>query len=77
MKMSRSGNRCGSINRDEEFFLIIRWEPIRDETGRVTGVGSATVDLTPMKLAEEALRKAHDELEKRVQERTIELSAGL
>ena len=37
-------------------FLDICWEPIRDEAGRVTGVASATVDLTPIKHAEEALR---------------------
>jgi PAS domain S-box-containing protein len=45
-------------------FLDICWEPIRDEAGRVTGVASATVDLTPIKLAEEAVRaseeKAHN-----------------
>ena len=39
-------------------FLDISWEPIRDEAGAVTGVASATVDLTPIKLAEEALRTA-------------------
>jgi len=41
-------------------FLDIFWEPIRDETGKPIGVGSATVDLTPMKLAEEALRESED-----------------
>jgi PAS domain S-box-containing protein len=54
-------------------FLDVCWEPIRDNSGRVIGVGSATVDLTPMKSAEEALRKAHDELEQRVEERTAEV----
>jgi len=39
-------------------FLEIRWEPIRDEAGTVVGVASATVDLTPIKLAEEALQTA-------------------
>ncbi len=37
-------------------YLDIYWEPIRDQTGLVTGVGSATVNLTPLKLAEMALR---------------------
>jgi PAS domain S-box-containing protein len=37
-------------------FLDICWEPIRDEAGGVIGVASATVDLTPAKLAEEQLR---------------------
>jgi PAS domain S-box-containing protein len=38
-------------------FLDICWEPLRDAAGRVTGVASATVDLTPTKLAEEELRE--------------------
>jgi PAS domain S-box-containing protein len=42
-------------------FLDIYFEPSRDEAGRVTGVGTATVDLTPMKLAEEALRRNDDQ----------------
>jgi PAS domain S-box-containing protein len=54
-------------------FLDITFEPIRDETGKAIGVATATVDLTPIKQAEEALRKSKDELEIRVQERTAEL----
>ena len=38
-------------------YLDICWEPIRDEAGDVIGVASATVDLTPIKLAEEALER--------------------
>ena len=41
-------------------FLDVYWEPLHDETGKVIGVGSATVDLTPIKLAEEALRQSED-----------------
>ena len=36
---------------DGPMSLDICWEPIRDEAGNVTGVASATVDLTPIKLA--------------------------
>ena len=36
-------------------YLLVNFEPLHDATGRVTGVGTATIDLTPMKLAEEAL----------------------
>ena len=64
-------NRAGG-----PIFLDVYWEPMHDETGRVIGVGSATVDLTPTKLAEEALRKAHDELEERVKQRTTELQSA-
>ncbi len=38
-------------------FLDACWEPIRDEAGRVTGVACATVDLTPIGLADETLRR--------------------
>jgi PAS domain S-box-containing protein len=44
-------------------FLAVNFEPIRDEAGRAIGVGSATVDLTPMKVAEEALRESQAKLE--------------
>jgi PAS domain S-box-containing protein len=63
------------LNRPNgRMFLDVCFEPIRDEAGRVIGVGTATIDLTPMKQAEEALRKAHDEMEERVRERTAELA---
>ncbi len=48
---------------------------LRDENDQITGYVSVNRDITERKLAEEALRKAHDELELRVQERTAELAA--
>jgi PAS domain S-box-containing protein len=39
-------------------FLDVCFEPIHDRAGRVIGVGTATVDLTPMKITEEALRES-------------------
>ena len=44
-------------------FLDVCWEPIFDKGGRVIGVASATVDLTPIKLAEEALKASLAEKE--------------
>jgi PAS domain S-box-containing protein len=44
-------------------FLDVCWEPIHDPAGKVTGVASATVDLTPLKLAEEALQASLAEKE--------------
>ncbi len=38
-------------------FLEVNFEPLHDAAGRVVGVGTATIDLTAMKLAEEALRE--------------------
>jgi two-component system cell cycle sensor histidine kinase PleC len=49
--------------------------PIRDEEGRVTGLVAIARDVTARQLAAEELREAHDLLERRVAERTAELSA--
>ena len=45
----------------------------RDENGKVIGVFAAARDITERKKAEEALKKAHDNLEEKVKERTAEL----
>ena len=46
----------------------------RDETGKILGVFAAARNITERKRAEEALQKAYGELEKRVEERTFELT---
>ena len=56
----------------------IRWvhekgRAIRDEGGKVKFCEGVVLDISRNKLAEEALKNAHDELEKRVQNRTAEL----
>ena len=45
----------------------------RDPAGKNTGVFAAARDITGQKKAEEALRRAHNLLEKRVEERTAEI----
>ena len=48
--------------------------PLLDDGGNVTGLVGVSRSITERKLAEEVLKKAHEELERRVEERTIELS---
>ncbi len=54
----------------------LRWEvrPWRKGDGAVGGIILFTEDITERKRADEALQQAHDDLERRVEERTAELS---
>ncbi len=45
----------------------------KDESGKVLGIFAAARDITEIEKAEKALKKAHDNLEKLVEERTSEL----
>ena len=51
--------------------------PILGDDGQAVAVGVVSTDITARKRAEEALRAAHDDLEKRVAERTAELRAEI
>ena len=53
--------------------ISITISPIKDSTGRIIGASTIAHDITERKRMEEALHRAHDELEIRVQERTAEL----
>jgi two-component system cell cycle sensor histidine kinase/response regulator CckA len=46
---------------------------VRDRSGTLTGFGKVTRDLTERKRSEEELRASHEELERRVKDRTAEL----
>src|SRR5205823_4716610 len=48
--------------------------PVRDATGKIYAVAGVSTDITERTRAEAALRRARDELEKGVQERTAELA---
>jgi PAS domain S-box-containing protein len=56
----------------------VRWVsttkmPLRDKDGTIVGTFGVSHDITNLKLAEEALRQTHRELERKVEERTAEL----
>ena len=53
--------------------LIVSGTPRFSEDGKYLGAMAVFFDMTKRKQAEESLRKAHDELEIRIQERTAEL----
>ena len=53
--------------------FLVSTTPLHDAQGRLIGSVHVARDITERKRAEEALRKAHDELERRVEERTAEL----
>ncbi|MEE8189522.1 MAG: PAS domain S-box protein [Kiloniellales bacterium] len=52
--------------------LVVKF-PIPGPDGDIVGVGSISSDITQIKEAERVLREAHDDLERRVKERTAEL----
>jgi len=54
----------------QKFVLATTKVPMRDEHGAITHVLGIVHDITRLKLAEDALRSAKEELERRVEERT-------
>ena len=60
-------------NGDRVFFELVK-VPVHDNNGDISGLIGVTHDITDRKKTEEALRKAHSELDKRVKQRTWELA---
>jgi PAS domain S-box-containing protein len=54
--------------------VIINKGTFTDTAGKVSGLVGVTIDITERKRAEAALQAAHDELERRVEQRTAELA---
>jgi two-component system, sensor histidine kinase and response regulator len=62
-------------NSPIEYAQVIK-TPTYDAAGRLIGIQGIFWDITEVKQAQEALQKAHSELEKRVEERTQELATA-
>jgi two-component system sensor histidine kinase UhpB len=60
-----------------QFDALVLVAPLLDANGRTNGWVRSVTDITQRKQAEEALRRAHSELEHRVKARTAELSQAL
>ena len=54
-------------------YLLVSCSPLVNDAGDVIGSAHTARDITLRRRAEEALKRAHDELERRVEERTAEL----
>jgi PAS domain S-box-containing protein len=78
MKTARETGRASDerwhVRKDGSRFYVSGVQaPLRDDD-RLTGYVKIARDMTEQQRAEEALRRAHDELEARVRERTFELA---
>jgi len=72
-RMMENRSRQEVLLRRGDRYLQEAVDPVIDSAGHVTGAVQVFSDITELKRAEESLRKAHDELERRVEERTAEV----
>jgi PAS domain S-box-containing protein len=71
----RSEDESWRVRKDGSLFWVNEiMTPLRSDDGTLLGFTRVSRDLTERKELEDALRRAHDELEGRVRERTLELA---
>ncbi len=78
LKMAVTEGRYGDegcrFRKDgSQFWASVVITALHDDKGNLRGFSKVTRDISERKQSEEALKRAHDELEKRVEERTAEL----
>jgi PAS domain S-box-containing protein len=76
-KTLKTGKSALAVDRYEralDRYFSIKSSPIFDDSGQLTGFVDLMRDVTERRQAEEALRSAHEKLERRVQERTAGLT---
>jgi PAS domain S-box-containing protein len=80
LRRLRAGERIGHYEttrvtkQGKRVNVSLTISPVRDSDGKVIGASKIARDITDRLQVEEELRRAHDELETRVQERTAELA---
>jgi len=67
------GEERAKTRDGRDLVLSVTKAPLKDATGKTTGLVGISRDITDIKRAEEALLKAQEELESRVAQRTAEL----
>ena len=70
------GEVCNRNRRNELRWLATAITPVLDAEGKAAKFVAVRFDVTERKLAEQALRESHDELEEKVCERTADLSSA-
>lgn len=73
-KAGQADNICWHLRKGgERFWAVGIVTPMRDASGTLIGYSNILRDMTEQKLVEEELLRAHDEIERQVQEQTIAL----
>ncbi len=70
-----SSNEYTILRKDGTTFPAVTYSTPMYRDGKIVGIRGVCVDITERKRAENALKKARDDLEQRVEQRTVELRA--